>query len=107
MVLIRSISFLFVVALCLLACGNPPAKENTAVSLYERKCSLCHGADGKLASGGAKDLSTSTMTLEQVEQQITFGKGAMPPQKGIVTDEEIKSLAAYTLTLRQPKQDVK
>jgi mono/diheme cytochrome c family protein len=71
--------------------------------LYTSKCGLCHGADGKLNYAGAKDLSISSLPKDQVLQQIKFGKGAMPPQKDILSDKEIELLTDYTLGLRITK----
>ena len=62
---------------------------------YTMKCSLCHGRDGKLMASKAPDLSLSTMTLEERVAIITYGKGTMPPQKGILDANTIRGVAAY------------
>jgi mono/diheme cytochrome c family protein len=62
---------------------------------YTMKCSLCHGNDGKLMASKAPDLSLSTMTLEERVAIITYGKGTMPPQKGILDANTIRGVAAY------------
>jgi cytochrome c6 len=75
--------------------------DATAVQkLYTAKCGLCHGADGKLNYAGAKDLSISTLAKDAIVQQIKYGKGTMPPQKDLLTDNEIEHLADYTIALR-------
>ncbi len=69
--------------------------------LYGVKCGICHGDDGKLNYAGAKDISLSTMTKEAIAAQIKYGKGTMPPQKGVLSEEEMEVLATYSMSLRQ------
>ncbi|MFN0030764.1 MAG: c-type cytochrome [Flavobacteriales bacterium] len=94
------------------SCGGANEKPSPSVApshtlnaaqietLYRSKCSLCHGNDGRLNYAGAKDLSISTLTKEQIAAQIKYGKGTMPPQKDILSEEEMNALAEYALTLR-------
>tara|TARA_X000000950_G_scaffold281220_1_gene377412 strand:+ start:526 stop:870 length:345 start_codon:yes stop_codon:yes gene_type:complete len=95
------------VVLALSACGSEPAptpaadgtapqvSEVQARSLYTRKCSLCHGDDGKLMASKSPDLSLSTMTLAERVALITYGKGTMPAQKGALNKAEITAVAKY------------
>lgn len=101
---------LIAIVVALMACGgndtststNTTAGSNVEVSIpeakriYTMKCALCHGSDGKLMIGGAPDLTQSEMTLEERVAIITYGKGQMPPQKGILTAAEIRAVAKYT-----------
>ena len=68
--------------------------------LYNKSCVSCHGADGKLALVGAKDLSQSVMDLNAKMEIIKNGKNAMGPFGGILNDEQIKAVAEYTETLK-------
>lgn len=63
--------------------------------MYIRKCSLCHGDDGKLMASKAPDLSQSDMDLEKRAALITYGKGTMPGQKGVLSKAEIYAVAQY------------
>jgi|TARA_B100000768_G_scaffold181990_1_gene208118 mono/diheme cytochrome c family protein len=63
--------------------------------IYTMKCSLCHGNDGKLMASKAPDLSKSKMSLEDRVAIISYGKGTMPPQKGILDAASIRGVAAY------------
>jgi mono/diheme cytochrome c family protein len=72
-------------------------------SLYSVKCGICHGADGALQYAGAKDLSISNLPLEEVHNQIKFGKGTMPPMNKVLDDASIAKLAEYAMTLRKGK----
>jgi cytochrome c6 len=69
--------------------------------VFETYCILCHGADGKLGLNGSKDLSVSTVTLEERINQVTNGKNTMTPFKDILTEAEIKAVCEYTLSLKQ------
>ncbi|CAN5386799.1 hypothetical protein BH10BAC1_BH10BAC1_10330 [soil metagenome] len=68
--------------------------------LYNASCISCHGADGKLGLLGAKDLTTSTMDLNARIEIIKNGKNAMTPFGTMLTEEQIKAVAAYTETLK-------
>ncbi len=97
------------------ASSNTPAKEEvkkeateTAAKsnrkgrlIYKQYCVICHGADGKLGVSGAKDLSASTITLEERINQITNGKGLMTPYKDILSEDQIQSVAEYLDELRK------
>ena len=98
-------------AAILIGCGSPgdsgaaddpgqvvPAVE--ARALYIRKCSLCHGEDGKLMASKSPALSVSTMTLAERVALITYGKGTMPAQKGILNKAEITAVARYIARFR-------
>ncbi len=49
---------------------------------------------------GAKDLSVSTMSLEERVKIITEGKGKMASYSTKISEEEIESVAIYIATLR-------
>lgn len=81
----------------------PAPSEASIKRAYTMKCSLCHGADGKLMASKAPDLSTSTMDLESRVALITYGKGTMPPQKDILDAATIRGIARYIETFRETK----
>jgi mono/diheme cytochrome c family protein len=68
--------------------------------LFSVKCALCHGTDGKQQYAGAKNLAESTLIREEIIQRIQEGKGTMPPQKDVLSEEQINALADFVLTLR-------
>ena len=57
-------------------------------------CMGCHGADGKLGLSGAKDLSITTLTIDEQKAVIKNGKSPMPGYKDL-TDEQLADLTAY------------
>lgn len=91
----------------LLACGNnaPPDRQETVVPdgkrLFKTYCVVCHGANGKMAMNGAKDLSISTRSLEERIQIITEGKNTMTSFKAVLNPRQIEAVANYTFELRQ------
>lgn len=72
---------------------------------YSDNCKVCHGPDGKKQLAGAKDLSISTLTLEQRIEQIANGKIAgravMPGYKAFLTEAQIKEVAEYLDLLKK------
>jgi heme/copper-type cytochrome/quinol oxidase subunit 2/mono/diheme cytochrome c family protein len=76
--------------------GAPNAEAGKEV--FAENCSVCHGADG-LGGNGGPDLTTMPKAQEQAsaEEQVTNGGGGMPPFGGILSEEEIKNVAAYVV----------
>lgn len=75
--------------------GTPNGKQ-----LYEDNCSICHGGDGKLGVNGAKDLSASTMSMEEALSVIENGKGTMTPFRELMNEEERKEVGKYIQELK-------
>ena len=76
------------------------ARADGAAAIFEKKCATCHGKDGKgqtkmAEKMGIKDLTTLPGSAADVEKTLTDGKGKMPSFKGKLSDEEIKSVAAF------------
>ncbi|MCB0477025.1 MAG: cytochrome c [Crocinitomicaceae bacterium] len=73
-----------------------------AKTMYQDNCVSCHGKDGKAKIGGAKDLSVSTLDLNQLYEVITNGTGnGMMAYKNVIKAEaERKALAEYVMGLR-------
>lgn len=100
--------YLLSIVCCLFffACGNNSTEKKSEVkssgeSLYENNCTNCHGSDGKLCSLGAKDLSVSTLTKEEIMEIITNGKSTMTPFGNILNKEEISAVADYVQTQKK------
>ena len=75
-------------------------KAEGAEALYLKHCKLCHGKDGQRMLGGAKDLSGSTMSVDERIKIITDGKGKMASYASKINQEEIEAVANYIETLR-------
>ena len=78
----------------------PPVDDHAAgEKIFRTYCITCHGVDGKLALNGAKDLSASELDLDEKILQVTKGKGLMTPFEGILTEEQIRQVSQYTVSL--------
>ncbi len=95
----KSITFVGLIV-AVLACAPSGGSKIDAAKLYKQHCVICHGIDGKLGINGAKDITESPMTMKERIDNITFGAGTMTPFKDILSKDEIKALAKYTLTLK-------
>ena len=96
-------------ALCLVQCGasdeSPanPTKDRGAAGVdlanasrqYTLKCSVCHGEDGAPVLASAPDLRISTLTVEERVAIIAYGKGTMPPHRGMLDMPTIRGIAVY------------
>jgi len=82
--------------------GKPSVKDASVdpKSLYTTHCALCHGADGRKGLAGAKHLPDSKLDLAQRITIITEGRGTMVPYKDVLTPDQIRAVANYTLSFR-------
>jgi mono/diheme cytochrome c family protein len=79
--------------------NDVPAVDGKRV--FKINCVLCHGEDGKLGANGSKDLTACVLTLDERIAQITNGKGTMAAYGPLLTKEEIKAVAEYTMTFKK------
>jgi len=97
--------FLLTLAICLvtLACNEkkPSTSGLDGKKIYKQNCVLCHGADGKLGANGSKDLTESTMNLEERKAIIKNGKGKMIGLGALLDDNEIKAVAEFSMNLKK------
>ncbi len=75
------------------------ARAEDAAALFQSKCKMCHGPDGKGNSVGkamgAPDLTAVKLSPADAVKVIADGKGKMTGFKGKLADPEIKALADY------------
>ena len=101
---LASLSFFLIVASFSLAYKAKDARageKSLAISgkeIFEEKCSLCHGNDGKLGMAGAKDLSISMLDHAGIVEIITNGKNAMTAYKATLSAEQIEAVSSYIET---------
>lgn len=84
-----------------IAADSSEVVSNDGKTLYEAKCALCHGGDGKLGAAGAKDLTGLTSSVEEIKAVIINGKNSMPAAD--VTPEQAAAIAEYVVTNIQGK----
>lgn len=102
---------IFILTFVFISCADDPAGHHSAAAvsssapdgaaLFRKHCVVCHGADGTLGLNGAKDLTQSALTLEDRINIVTYGKKLMTPFGTILSQDEIKAVADYTLTLKK------
>jgi cytochrome c6 len=85
--------------LATLAAGTARA-DAAAADLFQKKCAVCHGKDGKASTPMAQKLGASDLTAVKgseadIAKVIADGKGKMTPFKGKLSDGEIQSLAKF------------
>ncbi|MBK8562012.1 MAG: cytochrome c [Saprospiraceae bacterium] len=88
--------------------GEKTASEPTAEvkkvdgeKIYKTYCVTCHGLYGDMGASGAFNLKTSALPVEERIKVITNGRNAMTPFKDLLTEDKIKAVAEYTMTLKQ------
>ena len=64
-------------------------------------CKECHGEKGDLGLVGAKDLTKSKLSEQEVINIISNGKNAMRKYKAVLDKQEIKAAASYVKELRK------
>ena len=101
---LASLSFFLIIAsfsLAYKAKDYRAGDKSIAISgkeIFEEKCSLCHGNDGKLGMAGAKDLSVSMMDHAGIVEIITNGKNGMTSYKSTLSVEQIEAVSSYIET---------
>lgn len=83
---------------------DPPKgyKPRSGKLIYTKHCASCHGDDGKLGAGGAKDLTYSTMDSTSIVSLLEKGKNSMPRQiQYFKSDEEVGGIIDYIKSMRK------
>ena len=80
---------------------NANAAAVNGEAIFKAACVACHGADGKLGVGGAKDLTMSTLSHAEKIEIITNGKGLMTPFNGQISEQEIDAVATYVDSMKK------
>jgi mono/diheme cytochrome c family protein len=79
--------------------SSNPIEEGKLV--YQAKCEMCHGADGKLGLAGAKDLGATQLNSDEQKQLIRSGKNSMPAFGAeVLTNEQVDAVVQYVATLK-------
>ena len=76
--------------------GQTSVTKPNGPAIFRQNCVVCHGNDGKLGLNGAKDLSQSTLSLQERILVITHGRNAMAPWEGLLSAAEIEAVADFT-----------
>lgn len=108
----RTIQLVILVTVFAVFLMRPSAvRAQTAAATYKTKCSGCHGADGKGATGPGKAMGVHDFGSDEVTKMsdadlvtiITAGKNKMPAYGKTLKDADIKGLVAYIRELSKQK----
>ncbi len=68
-------------------------------SIYTAYCVVCHGNDGKAEISGAKDISISPLSKDEIILKIRKGKNGMPAfGESVLSEEEVYAVTSYVKT---------
>lgn len=108
--MVLKLSCFISVIICFTSCGDSSVeikKEEQFVipngeELFIKSCASCHGCDGTLGMSGAKNLTQSNMTFNEMKFVIENGKGAMPRFKEMLSKEgELDAVVEHVRTLKK------
>ena len=96
------ITFIILLSIGFCTCTAPTKTQEplSGIEIYKAKCMTCHGVDGKMGMNGAKDLQVSMLTAQQRVTVIKNGQDLMPSFQGLMSEDEIKAVAEYTVRLK-------
>ncbi len=73
--------------------GEVAATTVDGKEIYEAKCIVCHGGDGKAGLSGASDLSKTQISTDSIKNVILNGRNTMV--KVPITEEQAAAVANY------------
>ncbi len=88
----------------LVACGGQEVGEGqgpVGSRLFGTHCTLCHGDDGRLGLSGAKDLTASALSREEMIAVVRNGRGAMMGYGRVLSEEEIGLVVDHVRSLEK------
>lgn len=94
---------IIVITIAILWACDSTTSTKTALSgkdLFKTRCMNCHGTDGRMGMNGAKDLPASLLDIEQRISIVKNGQNLMPSFQGLMSEEEIKLVVEFTMTLK-------
>lgn len=80
--------------------GEQPEKIDGA-ALYDSKCVICHGGDGKAGVMGASDLSVSKLDHAGAVNVVKNGRKGMRAFGGELSDAEMEAVVTYAESLKK------
>lgn len=93
------------------SCQNHSQTEGTETnlaedgqSIFRKQCVTCHGLKGDMGAGGAANLRQSQLSVEERVVVITKGRNAMQAYETVLSEDQIKEVAKYTMELRDSIQ---
>lgn len=94
----------------LMGCSSTPENTGNETGQKEEKadgkklfnihCAACHKYNGKGGVSGAKDLTISSLSRDEIGKIVSNGSGDMMPFKEVLTPEEIQAVIDHVQTLQ-------
>jgi uncharacterized membrane protein SirB2 len=80
--------------------GNGSGPLVNGSKVYMENCAFCHGADGKKAYRGAKDLTMTLPDVNYVRSTVESGIARkMPKYAGVIEGQDLDDLCAYVVSM--------
>ncbi|MBP6573038.1 MAG: cytochrome c [Flavobacteriales bacterium] len=97
------------VVLLIAACGEAPdatkaVKDDGApdgAEIFDMYCTLCHGADGTQGINGAKDLTKSLLSEEEMTAIVTNGRNTMAAYRQVLDAAQIDAVVDHVRSLKK------
>jgi len=80
---------------------KPKAKAVNGEKIYKVNCVACHGLYGDMGASGAANLQESALAVEERIAVITNGRNTMTAFGSLLSEEKIKAVAEFTMTLKK------
>lgn len=103
MVMRKSVAGFSLGVLLCVACGAPDPQGRATTpggAIFMAECAICHGKDGTLGMGGAKNLALTTLSDEEMAAVVVHGKGGMAGFGDVLTPEQIEEVVHHVRSLR-------
>lgn len=81
--------------------GTKAVAEVDGEKVYKQYCVTCHGLYGDMGASGAYNLTESELSVEERMAVIKNGRKTMTGFEALLSEEKIKAVAEYTLTLKE------
>lgn len=98
-----------VLPLLLLACGETPDATKAVTvdgapdgaQVFDMYCTLCHGSDGRQGINGAKDLTRSMLSREEMVAIVTHGRNTMAAYSTVLDAAQIEAVVDHVRGLKK------
>ncbi len=94
----------FVLGFSLITCQSEKGKSNNKEEIiFQQNCALCHGLNGEKQLSGAKKLTESVISKDEIKVLVSNGMRQMPAFKERLTEKEIDLVSTYAFQFRDHK----
>jgi mono/diheme cytochrome c family protein len=107
--MVLRVVWLCIGSIALFSCGGDGSQAHTSAEpaalidgkkLFNIHCAACHKYNGTGGISGAKDLTSSLLSDEEMRKIIHNGAGDMMPFKDVISQAEIDAVVTHIHTLK-------